>query len=139
MQGMEALIIQAHQGFDAAELVQQRRYDLIGPSGEVIMPQIWDCMVEPGFDITLKPWPTPEEPPCSEPSPPPELDVLDENIPTMDDILDAKKQSKKLTGKAKKKSGGGLVSWMSGAMSTRSILGGTSNKSGSGSTSISSD
>ena len=136
MQGMEAMIIQAHQGFDAAELVQQRRYDLIGPSGEVIMSQVWDIMVEPGFDITLKPWPTPE-PPEPEPPPPPDPEMLDENILTLDDILNPKKRAKMPAGKPKKKIGG-FATWMSGGMSSRSVSGGTSTKSVSGSTSISS-
>lgn len=86
------MIVQAHQGFDAADLVQQRRYDLIGPSGEVIMPQVWDTMVEPGWDITLKPWPAPEPEP--EPPAPPEVEILDENVLTLDDILNPKKNSK---------------------------------------------
>lgn len=89
---MENMIVQAHQGFDAADLVQQRRYDLIGPSGEVIMPQVWDNMVEPGWDITLKPWPAPEPEP--EPPAPPEVEILDENVLTLDDILNPKKNSK---------------------------------------------
>jgi hypothetical protein len=114
MQSMENMIVQAHQGFDAAELVQQRRYDLIGPTGEVIMPQVWDIMVEPGFDITLKPWPTPE-PAEPEPPPPPEPEMLDENILTLDDILNPKKGAKMPTGKPKKKNGG-FATWMSGGM-----------------------
>ena len=136
MQSMENMIVQAHQGFDAADLVQQRRYDLIGPSGEVIMPQVWDIMVEPGFDITLKPWPAPEP---SEPEPPPplEMELLDENILTLDDILNPKKGVKMPTGKPKK-TNGGFVTWMSGGMSSRSVSGRTSTKSVSGSTSISS-
>jgi hypothetical protein len=40
-QQMETMIVQAHQGFGAAELLMQRRYDLLGPSGEVIMPRAW--------------------------------------------------------------------------------------------------
>jgi hypothetical protein len=87
IQGMENMIVQAHQGFDAAELVMQRRYDLLGPSGEVIMPHVWDAIVEPGWDITLKPWPAPEP----EPEPPP---PLDDTILTLDDILNPKKSSK---------------------------------------------
>lgn len=81
---MENLIQQAHQGFDAAELVMQRRYDLLDPSGEVIMPQFWEAIIEPGWDITLKTWPEPEPPP--EPVPPP----LDDSILTLDDILNPK-------------------------------------------------
>jgi hypothetical protein len=123
MQSMENMIVQAHQGFDAAELVQQRRYDLIGPSGEVIMPQLWDSTVEPGLDITLKPWPTLEEA-YPEP-PPPELEVVDEYILTLDDIVNPKKH----TGKPNKKNGG-FAAWMSGGRSSRSGSGSTPTSSG---------
>ena len=87
-QGMEQMIHQAHHGFDAEGLVLQRRYDLLGPSGEVIMPHVWEAIVEPGWDITLKPWPEPEPPP--EPTAPP----MDDTILTLDDILDPKRSKK---------------------------------------------
>lgn len=32
-------------------------YDLIGPNGEVIVPQLWEHMVEPGWSITMHMWP----------------------------------------------------------------------------------
>lgn len=89
------MIVQAHQGFDAVELVMQRRYDLLGPSGEVIMAHVWDAIVEPGWDIILKPWPTPE--PEANPPPP-----LDDNVLHLDDILNPNKGSKKPTGKSRK-------------------------------------
>jgi hypothetical protein len=135
IQSMEHLIQQAHQGFDAAELVTQRRYDLLGPSGEVIMPHVWEAIIEPGWDITLKPWPEPEPPP--EPIPPP----LDDSILTLDDILNPKKKNKSkgihsshavsqnpllihvgIGGGSKKKTTGkssGLAGWMSGGTSTK--------------------
>lgn len=89
---MEHLIQQAHQGFDAAELVSQRRYDLLGPSGDVIMPHVWEAIIEPGWDITLKPWPEPEPPPP--PPPEPVLSTLDDSILTLDDILNPPKKDK---------------------------------------------
>jgi hypothetical protein len=128
LQGMENMIVQAHQGFDAVELVMQRRYDLLGPSGEVIMPHVWDAIVEPGWDITLKPWPAPEP----EPEPPP---PLDDTILTLDDILNPKKGSKKpIRNSQARKSG--FASWMSGGTSSTSRP--KSTPSGSGRTSASS-
>lgn len=92
------MIVQAHQGFDAAELVMQRRDDLLGPSGEVIMPHVWDAIVEPGWGITPKGRPKPE----LEPEPP---SPIDDAIFTLDDILNLKKGSEKATGKSKARKG----------------------------------
>ena len=55
----------------------QRRYDPLGLSDEVIMPHVWDEIVEPSWDITLKSWPSLEP----EPEPPP---PLDDTILTLD-------------------------------------------------------
>jgi hypothetical protein len=36
-------------------------YDLIGPNGDIILPQVWDTVVEPGWSITMHMWPVPEK------------------------------------------------------------------------------
>ncbi len=39
------------------------QYDLLGPKDEIIMPSIWESVVEPGWEITMHMWPIPEPPP----------------------------------------------------------------------------
>lgn len=46
-------------------LVAQGHYDLIGPSGEIILPQVWETTVEPDWSVTMHMWPV-EEPPSRE-------------------------------------------------------------------------
>jgi hypothetical protein len=38
-------------------------YDLIGPNGEIILPQVWETMIEPDWAVTMHMWPVPEKPP----------------------------------------------------------------------------
>jgi hypothetical protein len=40
--------------------VQEGHYDLIGPSGDIILPQVWESVVEPDMAITMHMWPMPE-------------------------------------------------------------------------------
>lgn len=40
--------------------VAEGHYDLVGPKGEIIPPQFWAAMIEPGWMITMHMWPTPE-------------------------------------------------------------------------------
>ncbi|KAF1824163.1 uncharacterized protein K489DRAFT_298590, partial [Dissoconium aciculare CBS 342.82] len=45
---MQALIDQAFQQMDeVSEHVRAGHYDLTGPDGEIILPQVWDTMVQP--------------------------------------------------------------------------------------------
>ncbi|KAI4248943.1 MAG: hypothetical protein L6R42_009143 [Xanthoria sp. 1 TBL-2021] len=32
-------------------------YDLVGPTGEIILPEVWESVVEPGWTITMQLWP----------------------------------------------------------------------------------
>lgn len=32
-------------------------YDIIGPDGEIILPQIWERLVQPGWSVTMTMWP----------------------------------------------------------------------------------
>jgi hypothetical protein len=43
----------------------------VGPDGEIILPQVWDIVIQPDWAITMHMWPMPEPPP-----PPPEDDGL---------------------------------------------------------------
>ena len=58
---MEELIRQAFLHVDVlGPRVAEGRYDLIGPNGEIILPQAWESMIEPDWDITMHMWPSPE-------------------------------------------------------------------------------
>ena len=73
---MEDLIRQAFLHVDIIGLhVAEGHYDLVGPNGEIILPQVWETMVEPGWTVTMHMWPMPEpkaeEPVVNVPPPPP--------------------------------------------------------------------
>ena len=60
--GMEGLIKQAFLHVDMiGDHVRQGHYDLTGPDGEIILPQVWDTMVQPDWEISMHMWPIPEE------------------------------------------------------------------------------
>lgn len=40
--------------------VDSGHYDLIGPSGEIILPQIWETVIEPGWSVSMHMWPMAE-------------------------------------------------------------------------------
>ncbi|KAF2624393.1 hypothetical protein BU25DRAFT_348313, partial [Macroventuria anomochaeta] len=75
--GMEELIKQAFLHVDIiGPHVHQGHYDLVGPDGEIILPQVWETMIQPDWAITMHMWPMPE--PAKEevvPIPPPPLDA----------------------------------------------------------------
>jgi hypothetical protein len=60
--GMEGLIKQAFMQIDGlGELVRMGHYDLTGPDGEIILPQVWENMVQPDWEIEMHIWPQPDE------------------------------------------------------------------------------
>lgn len=60
--GMENLIKQAFLHIDViGEHVHQGHYDLMGPDGEIILPQVWDTMIQPDWEVSMHMWPMPEE------------------------------------------------------------------------------
>ncbi|KAM3414664.1 hypothetical protein BST61_g9822 [Cercospora zeina] len=68
--GMETLIKQAFLHVDViGDHVHQGHYDLTGPDGEIILPQIWDSMIQPDWEVTMHLWPMEEEkmPPKEDP------------------------------------------------------------------------
>jgi hypothetical protein len=72
---MEDLIRQAFLHVDViGPHVQEGHYDLVGPNGEIILPQVWETMIEPDWAITMHMWPMPEpkaaDGPPTEPLPP---------------------------------------------------------------------
>jgi hypothetical protein len=76
---MEELIKQAFLHVDIiGPHVHEGHYDLVGPDGEIILPQVWETMVQPDWAITMHMWPMPEPPPPKpevEPLPPPPPDA----------------------------------------------------------------
>ncbi|KAL1624967.1 hypothetical protein SLS54_003692 [Diplodia seriata] len=52
--GMEELIKQAFLHVDViGQHVHDGHYDLVGPDGEIILPQVWETMVQPDWTITM--------------------------------------------------------------------------------------
>ncbi|PYI18686.1 hypothetical protein BO99DRAFT_443732 [Aspergillus violaceofuscus CBS 115571] len=60
--GMESLIRLALLHDVLGSRVTEGHYDLVGPDQKIILPQDWDTVIEPGWDITMRVWPVPEEP-----------------------------------------------------------------------------
>lgn len=67
---MEDLIKQAFLHIEViGPHVAEGHYDLVGPNGDIILPQVWETVIEPDWNITMHMWPIPEKP--KEPDPPP--------------------------------------------------------------------
>lgn len=60
---MEELIKQAFLHIEViGPHVAEGHYDLIGPNGDIILPQVWETVLEPDWSITMHMWPIPEKP-----------------------------------------------------------------------------
>lgn len=60
---MEFLIKEAFlHVVDLGPHVADGQYDLLGPKDEIIMPSIWESVIEPGWEVTMHMWPIPEPP-----------------------------------------------------------------------------
>lgn len=61
---MEELIKQAFLHVDViGPHVNEGHYDLVDEKGEIILPQVWETVIQPGASITQHMWPMPEPPP----------------------------------------------------------------------------
>ncbi|KAG9950878.1 hypothetical protein KCU85_g3309, partial [Aureobasidium melanogenum] len=61
--GMETLIRQAFVNIERiGPHVANGHYHLLGPNNEIILPQVWDIVVQPGWDIKMQLWPLPPDP-----------------------------------------------------------------------------
>lgn len=66
---MEDLIKQAFLHIEViGPHVAEGHYDLVGPNGDIILPQVWETVVEPDWTITMHMWPIPEKPKGADPS-----------------------------------------------------------------------
>lgn len=69
LQGMEELIRRAFLNIDGlGPHVHEGHYDLLDQGGGIILPQVWETVIEPDSMITMHMWPMPEPP---QQSPPP--------------------------------------------------------------------
>ncbi|OCK77813.1 hypothetical protein K432DRAFT_445075 [Lepidopterella palustris CBS 459.81] len=71
--GMEALIIQTISAHTETigQLVRDGHYDLVGPDGNILLPEIWEAIIEPGWTIRMHMWPISESESSRLPLPPP--------------------------------------------------------------------
>ena len=59
---MEDLIQQAFMHVEKiGDHVQEGHYDLVGPDGEIILPRVWESVVQPDWAITMHMWPMVDE------------------------------------------------------------------------------
>lgn len=71
---MEELIRQAFLHVEViGPHVAEGHYDLVGPNGDIILPQVWETVIEPDWTVTMHMWPIPEKS-KDEPPPPPAVD-----------------------------------------------------------------
>jgi hypothetical protein len=76
---MEELIQQAFVHVDGiGPHVRDGQFDLLGPKGEIILPQVWDTVVEPEWTVTMHMWPMQE--PEEAKTPPQPLDEYHGNF-----------------------------------------------------------
>ena len=108
-QGMEELIRQAFLHIEViGPHVAEGHYDLVGPNGDIILPQVWETVIEPDWTITMHMWPIPEK------SKTPELQsgvIGDGPVSLEDDIALI------APGPPKKKSDGGKFGYMQCSLS----------------------
>jgi hypothetical protein len=81
---MEELIKQAFLHVDIiGSHVHEGHYDLVGPDGEIILPQVWETMVQPDWTVTMHMWPMPEPPQLPPPLPPRKssLQIMPKQLP----------------------------------------------------------
>ncbi|KAF7864369.1 hypothetical protein EAF04_006503 [Stromatinia cepivora] len=69
--GIEELIKSAFLHVDIiGPHVNEGHYDIMNPAGEVILPQLWEDHVQPGWEISMSMWPMPGPPKPRYPPPP---------------------------------------------------------------------
>ena len=99
---MESLIVQAFLHVEViGPHVQEGHYDLVGPDGQIILPQVWTQTVRPDWDIAMHMWPIAEEkekekekaPPP--PPPPPKPPMAPKNPPPRPTIFNRSRSKRK--------------------------------------------
>lgn len=103
--GMESLVVQAfHNAEGLGPHVLDGHYDIIGPEGQIVLPQTWELLVKPGWEVEMQMWALPDLNmgykgvlPRRIPMPPPG------NLPSIDELLRGLGTGKKIKGKKKGK------------------------------------
>ena len=55
---MEELIWQCDGNIpNVGDRMMEGQYYLLGPDGEMVMPQVWETMVKPEWHVTMQLWP----------------------------------------------------------------------------------
>lgn len=58
---MESLIKKSFLRFDAmAPRIVKGQYDIVSPTGEIILPDVWSAVVKSGWTVELRFWPSEE-------------------------------------------------------------------------------
>jgi hypothetical protein len=84
IQGMENFINKAFLHIEVIGLhVAEGHYDLVGPNGDIILPEAWESIIEPDWSVTMHMWPIPENSETEK----------DENTPPLDAIRKEEPQS----------------------------------------------
>ena len=52
---MQKLINSSFQNNPSSiELIMNGKYDIVGPTGDIILPQVWEAVVKPGWIVELR-------------------------------------------------------------------------------------
>jgi hypothetical protein len=109
---MEELIRQAFLHVEViGPHVAEGHYDLVGPNGDIILPQVWETVVEPDWTVTMHMWPIPEPPKEPDPPPPP---PAEEPAPAPAPAEPKKKPDAPKKPKPVRGDPGGFALWMMG-------------------------
>lgn len=41
--------------------VEKGKFDIMDPNGDIILPQTWSFLIQPGWMVTMAMWPMPED------------------------------------------------------------------------------
>ncbi|KAG9233737.1 hypothetical protein BJ875DRAFT_441949 [Amylocarpus encephaloides] len=80
---MEGLIQQAFLNVQIiGPWVAEGKYDMVGPNGKSIPPQVWEAVIEPGWAITMMMWPMPPNARMSKLPPLPPTSSIEDRTPS---------------------------------------------------------
>lgn len=57
LQDMERLLRRSFIRYDTmSNEILKGKYDLLSPKGEIILPEIWEAVIQPGWEVELRFW-----------------------------------------------------------------------------------